>query len=230
MLKIIDIKTEIIYYIYVKQRLPLSPYGIPHRQMSMILRHKSLNCFRVAYAIRNFLLRGIVIKDLYSVNEAIRDREVRVIGSDGEMKGVMSSRDAQRLADNEGLDLVKISPNANPPVCKIMDYSKFKYEQSKREKENRKNQTVIEIKEIRLSMTIDVGDIAVKTKQCLKFLEAGNKVKVSIRMKGRENARSYQGVKVMQDFFDGLDGKAVQDKAPTTEGRTITMMLSPVKS
>lgn len=146
------------------------------------------------------------------------------------MIGVMSSRDAQHLADNEGLDLVKISPNANPPVCKIMDYSKFKYEQSKREKENRRNQTVIEIKEIRLSMTIDVGDIAVKTKQCLKFLEAGNKVKVSIRMKGRENARSYQGVKVMQDFFDGLDGKAVQDKAPTTEGRNITMMLSPAKS
>ena len=175
-------------------------------------------------------MRGIIIKDLYSVNEAIRDREVRVIGSDGEMIGVMSSRDAQHLADDAGLDLVKISPNANPPVCKIMDYSKFKYEQAKREKENRRNQTVIEIKEIRLSMTIDVGDIAVKTKQCLKFLEAGNKVKVSIRMKGRENARSYQGVKVMQDFFEGLGGKAVQDKAPTTEGRNITMMLSPVKA
>ena len=137
----------------------------------------------------NFLLRGIIIKDLYSVNEAIRDREVRLIGSNGDMLGVMAAREAQRLADSEGLDLVKISPNANPPVCKIMDYSKFKYEQSKREKENRRNQTVIEIKEIRLSMTIDVGDIAVKTKQCLKFLEAGNKVKVSIRMKGRENAR-----------------------------------------
>lgn len=178
----------------------------------------------------NFLLRGIIIKDLYSVNEAIRDREVRLIGSNGDMLGVMATREAQRLADSEGLDLVKISPNANPPVCKIMDYSKFKYEQSKREKENRRNQTVIEIKEIRLSMTIDVGDIAVKTKQCLKFLEAGNKVKVSIRMKGRENARSYQGVKVMQDFFNGLDGKAVQDKAPTTEGRNITMMLSPVKA
>lgn len=178
----------------------------------------------------NFLLRGIIIKDLYSVNEAIRDREVRLIGSNGDMLGVMAAREAQRLADSEGLDLVKISPNANPPVCKIMDYSKFKYEQSKREKENRRNQTVIEIKEIRLSMTIDVGDIAVKTKQCLKFLEAGNKVKVSIRMKGRENARSYQGVKVMQDFFRGLDGKAVQDKAPTTEGRNITMMLSPVKA
>ncbi|MDE5943617.1 MAG: translation initiation factor IF-3 [Clostridia bacterium] len=170
------------------------------------------------------------MKDLYSVNEAIRDKEVRLIGSDGEMVGVMSSREAQRRADDEGLDLVKISPNAVPPVCKIMDYSKFKYEQSKKEKENRRNQTVVEIKEIRLSMTIDVGDIAVRTKQCLKFLEAGNKVKVSIRMKGRENARAYQGVKVMEDFFEGLGGKAVQDKKPATEGRNIIMFLSPAKS
>lgn len=167
---------------------------------------------------------------MYSVNGAIRDKEVRLIGADGSMLGIMSSFQAQKLADEAELDLVKISPNAIPPVCKIMDYSKFKYEQSKREKENRKNQTVVELKEIRLSMTIDVGDIAVKTKQCLKFLEAGNKVKVSIRMKGRENARSYQGVKVMQDFFEGLDGKAVQDKKPTTEGRNIIMMLSPAKS
>lgn len=172
----------------------------------------------------------MIIKDLYFVNESIRDREVRVIAENGEMLGVMPAREAQRLADDEGLDLVKISPNAVPPVCKIMDYSKFKYEQAKKEKENRRNQTVIEIKEIRLSMTIDVGDIAVKTKQCLKFLDAGNKVKVSIRMKGRENARSYQGVKVMQDFFEGLGGKAVQDKKPSAEGRIITMMLSPVKA
>ena len=172
----------------------------------------------------------MIIKDLYSVNEAIRDKEVRVIGADGEMIGIMSSREAQNLANEADLDLVKISPNAVPPVCKIMDYSKFKYEQAKRDKENRKNQTVVEVKEIRLSMTIDVGDIAVKTKQCLKFLEAGNKVKVSIRMKGRENARAYQGVKVMNDFFEGLEGKAVQDNKPTTEGRNITMMLSPVKS
>ena len=172
----------------------------------------------------------MIIKDLHSINEAIRDKEVRVIGADGAMIGIMSSREAQALANEAELDLVKISPNAVPPVCKIMDYSKFKYEQAKRDKENRKNQTVVEIKEIRLSMTIDVGDIAVKTKQCLKFIEAGNKVKVSIRMKGRENARSYQGVKVMNDFFEGLEGKAVQDKKPTTEGRNITMMLSPVKS
>ncbi len=167
---------------------------------------------------------------MYSVNEQIRDREVRVIGSDGEMIGVMSSFDALRLAEEADLDLVKISPNAVPPVCKIMDYSKFKYEQAKRDKENRRNQTVVEIKEIRLSMTIDVGDIAVKTKQCLKFLEAGNKVKVTIRMKGRENSRAYQCIQVMQDFFEGLGGKAVQDKKPTAEGRNIIMMLSPVKN
>lgn len=175
-------------------------------------------------------MRYTAIKDLYQVNEAIRDKEVRVIGADGEMIGVMPSFQALRLAEDADLDLVKISPTAVPPVCKIMDYSKFKYEQAKREKENRKNQTLIEIKEIRLSMTIDVGDIAVKTKQCLKFLEAGSKVKVSIRMKGRENARAYQGVKVMQDFFEGLGGKAVQDKKPTTEGRNIIMMLSPAKA
>ncbi|HIU61334.1 MAG TPA: translation initiation factor IF-3 [Candidatus Coproplasma excrementigallinarum] len=164
------------------------------------------------------------------MNEQIRDREVRVIGSDGAMLGIMPAAQAQRLAYEQELDLVKISPTAIPPVCKIMDYSKFKYEQAKKDKENRKNQTVVELKEIRLSMTIDVGDIAVKTKQCLKFLEAGNKVKVSIRMKGRENSRSYQGVKVMENFFEGLGGKAVMDKKPTTEGRNIIMMISPAKA
>lgn len=146
------------------------------------------------------------------------------------MLGIMSASAALNLAAEAELDLVKISPNANPPVCKIMDYSKFKYEQAKKEKENRKNQTTVEVKEIRLSMTIDVGDIAVKSKQCIKFLEAGNKVKVSIRMKGRENARSYQGIKVMEDFYTGLNGKAVQDKKPATEGRHIIMMLSPAKA
>ena len=155
---------------------------------------------------------------------------MRVIGADGAMIGILPVQQAQHIADEAGLDLVKISPTAVPPVCKVMDYSKFKYEQAKKDKENRKNQTVVEIKEIRLSMTIDVGDIAVKTKQCLKFLEAGNKVKVSIRMKGRENSRAYQGIKVMEDFFAGLNGKAVQDKKPMAEGRNITMMLSPAKS
>ena len=169
-------------------------------------------------------------KEFYQVNQAIRDKQVRVIGADGQMVGIMTSLQALRMAEEADLDLVKISPNADPPVCKIMDYSKFKYEQAKKDKESRRNQTVVEIKEIRLSMTIDVGDIAVKTKQCLKFLEQGNKVKVSIRMKGRENSRSYQGIKVMEDFFAGLDGKAVQDKKPLAEGRNITMMLSPAKA
>ena len=175
-------------------------------------------------------MRNMERKDFYQVNQAIRDREVRLIDSEGNMVGVMPANQALRLADEAELDLVKISPNAVPPVCKIMDYSKFKYEQAKKDKENRRNQTIVELKEIRLSMTIDVGDIAVKTKQCLKFLEQGNKVKVSIRMKGRENARSYQGVKVMEDFFAGLNGKAVQDKKPVAEGRFITMMLSPAKN
>ncbi|MCD8041380.1 MAG: translation initiation factor IF-3 [Clostridia bacterium] len=172
----------------------------------------------------------MIIKDSYSINEDIRDREVRVIAADGSMLGIVPTQQALRSAYEQELDLVKISPTANPPVCKIMDYSKFKYEQSKKDKENRRNQTVVELKEIRLSMTIDVGDIAVKTKQCLKFLEAGNKVKVSIRMKGRENSRSYQGVKVMEDFFEGLEGKAAMDKKPATEGRNIIMILSPVKA
>ena len=176
------------------------------------------------------VMRNMERKDFYQVNQQIRDREIRLIDSEGNMVGVMPAIQALRLAEDADLDLVKISPNAVPPVCKIMDYSKFKYEQTKKDKENRKNQTIVELKEIRLSMTIDVGDIAVKTKQCLKFLEQGNKVKVSIRMKGRENARSYQGVKVMEDFFAGLNGKAVQDKKPTAEGRFITMMLSPAKN
>lgn len=175
-------------------------------------------------------MRNMERKDFYQVNQSIRDREVRLIDAEGNMVGVMPAVQALRLAEEADLDLVKISPNAVPPVCKIMDYSKFKYEQAKKDKENRKNQTVVELKEIRLSMTIDVGDIAVKSKQCLKFLDQGNKVKVSIRMKGRENARAYQGVKVMEDFFAGLNGKAVQDKKPTTEGRFITMMLSPAKN
>ncbi|MCD8205592.1 MAG: translation initiation factor IF-3 [Clostridia bacterium] len=168
-------------------------------------------------------------RENYEVNERIRDGEVRLLGSDGEMIGVMSSGDALQRAYDEGLDLVMISPTAKPPVCKIMDYSKYKYEQSKKTKEMKKNSTVVEVKEIRLSMTIDVGDIAVRTKQCLRFLEQGDRVKVSLRMRGRENAYAAQCVKVLNDFYDGLEGKAVQDKKPTVEGKIITMMLSPVK-
>ena len=146
------------------------------------------------------------------------------------MLGVMPASQAQRLAYEQELDLVKISPTAVPPVCKIMDYSKFKYEQAKKDKENRKNQKIVEMKEIYLSMTIDVGDLNVKAKKALEFLEDGNKVKVSIRMRGRQMAHSSMGVEVMHRFFGVLGGKAVIDKAPATEGRNIIMILSPAKS
>lgn len=163
------------------------------------------------------------------MNGEIRDREIRVISSTGEMLGVMSAAEALRLAEEENLDLVKISPNAVPPVCKIMNYGKFKFEQAKREKENRKNQKIVELKEIYLSMTIDVGDLNVKAKKALEFLTDGNKVKASIKMRGRQMAHSAMGVQVMQRFFEILGGKAVMDKAPTTEGRNIIMILSPAK-
>ena len=163
------------------------------------------------------------------MNGEIRDQEVRVIGQDGNQLGIMSAREALRLAEESDLDLVKISPMANPPVCKIMDYGKFKFEQGKKEKESRRNQKMVEVKEVRLSMTIDVGDLNIKSRQAQKFLEAGNKVLVSIRMRGRQNAHVSLGVDVMKEFFEMLGGKAVMDKKPTNEGRNITMMLSPAK-
>jgi translation initiation factor IF-3 len=177
----------------------------------------------------NFFVRYTTIKDQHQVNGEIRDKEIRVISSTGEMLGIMSAREAIRLAEDENLDLVKISPNAVPPVCKIMNYGKFKFEQAKREKENRKNQKVVEVKEIGLSMTIDIGDLNVKAKKTLEILADGNKVKVSIRMRGRQMAHASMGVDVMKRFFDMLGGKAVMDKAPVTEGRNIFMMLSPAK-
>lgn len=169
------------------------------------------------------------IKDQHQVNGEIRDQEVRVIGEDGNQLGIMSAREALRIAEESDLDLVKISPMANPPVCKIMDYGKFKFEQAKKEKESRKNQKMVEVKEVRLSMTIDVGDMNVKSRQAQKFLEAGNKVLVSIRMRGRQNAHVSMGVDVMKEFFEMLGGKAVMDKTPSNEGRNITMLLSPAK-
>ena len=132
-----------------------------------------------------------------------------------------------RIAYDSDLDLVKISPNAVPPVCKVMDYGKFKFEQLKKEKEARKKQKVVEVKEVWLSMTIDVGDLNVKAKQTIKFLQAGNKVKVSIRMRGRQNAHSDLGVEVMQKFFALVEAQAVMEKKPLQEGRNILMILGP---
>ena len=177
----------------------------------------------------NFLVRYTTIKDQHQINEEIRDREVRVISAEGEQLGIMSAAEALRIAEEEDLDLVKISPNAVPPVCKIMNYGKFKFEQAKREKENRKNQKVIELKEIYLSMTIDIGDLQVKAKKTVEMLGDGNKVKVSIRMRGRQMAHATMGLDVMRRFFEMLGGKAVMEKEPKTEGRNITMVLAPAK-
>ncbi len=139
----------------------------------------------------------------------------------------MSAQEALRIAYDADLDLVKISPNAQPPVCKVMNYGKFKFEQIKRQKEARKNQKVVELKEIWLSMTIDVGDLNVKAKQAQKFLSAGNKIKVSIRMRGRQNAHSDLGVEVMNKFYQIVENDAVIEKKPLLEGRNILMILAP---
>ncbi|MBQ3571524.1 MAG: translation initiation factor IF-3 [Clostridia bacterium] len=171
-----------------------------------------------------------MIKNQHQINDEIRDREVRLIGEDGEMLGVMSARQALELADQAELDLVKISPNAVPPVCKIMDYGKFKFELLKRQKEAKKNQKTVEVKEIWLSMTIDVGDLNVKAKQTLKFLGEGNKVKVSIRMRGRQNAHADLGVAVMQKFAEMLGSAAVIEKKPLTENRNIIMIVAPAST
>ena len=171
-----------------------------------------------------------IIKREHQINEEIRDKEVRLIGANGEQLGIVSSLEAQRVADDEGLDLVKISPNAVPPVCKIMNYGKYLFEIAKKEKEAKKNQKIVEVKEIWLSMTIDVGDLNVKAKQAQKFLSSGNKVKVSIRMKGRQMSHQELGVDVMTRFYEMVKDFGQMEKQPLTEGRSIWMMLAPMKA
>jgi translation initiation factor IF-3 len=155
---------------------------------------------------------------------------VRLIGADGEQLGIVSSQEALRIAEENNLDLVKIAATANPPVCKIMDYGKYKFEQLKKQKEAKKNQKVVELKEIWLSMTIDIGDLNVKARQAQKFLSSGNKVKVSIKMRGRQMAHSELGLEVMKRFYEMVKDFGAMEKNPLTEGRNIWMMLAPVKA
>ena len=168
----------------------------------------------------------IATKEL-QINEQIRDSELRVIDSDGAQLGVMSSRDAQRLADEKGLDLVKIAPAATPPVCKIMDYGKYRFEQAKREKEARKNQHIVELKEVRLSLNIDVADFNTKAKHALRFLAEGNKVKVSIRFRGREMGHPEIGLETMKRFAETCSEAANVEKPAKMEGRNMLMFLAP---
>lgn len=161
------------------------------------------------------------------VNEQIRDSEIRVIGEDGEQLGVMSSRDAQKLADEKNLDLVKIAPTATPPVCRIMDYGKYRFEQAKREKEARKNQHIVELKEVRLGLNTDIGDFNTKVKHALRFLQEGNKVKVSIRFRGREMGHPEIGHEAMRRFAEACSEFANVEKPAKMEGRHMLMFLAP---
>ena len=163
------------------------------------------------------------------INEQIRDKEVRVIGPDGEQIGVMSSKEAYFKAKDAGLDLVKISPNAKPPVCKIVDYGKYRYEQTRKAKEAKKKQRTIETKEIRLSQNIDTNDLNTKVNQAKKFLEKGNKIKVSLRFRGREMAHRDVGKEILDSFFAQLKDVAVVDKPAKMEGRSMVMFLSATK-
>ena len=161
------------------------------------------------------------------VNEQIRDSEVRVIGDGGEQLGVMSSRDAQRLADEKNVDLVKIAPTATPPVCRIMDYGKYRFEQAKREKEARKNQHIVEIKEVRLGLNTDIGDFNTKVKHAIRFLQEGNKVKVSIRFRGRELGHPEIGHEAMKKFAEACAEFASVERPSKMEGRHMLMFLAP---
>ena len=169
---------------------------------------------------------NIAIKEM-QINEEIRDRELRVIDPDGEAIGIMSAAEALKIAEEKNLDLVKIAPQAKPPVCKIMDYGKYRFEQTKREKEARKNQRIIEIKEIRLSLNIDKHDFETKVNHAKRFLESGNKVKVSIRFRGREMAHPENGLVTMSNFSEACSEFSSVEKPAKLEGRSMQMFLAP---
>ena len=161
------------------------------------------------------------------INEQIRDKEVRLIDQEGEQVGIVSSKEAQRLADEAKLDLVKIAPNAKPPVCRIMDYGKYRFDMAKKEKEAKKKQKVIDIKELRLSPNIDTHDVQVKVKKAIEFLKDGDKVKVSIRFRGREIGHSKTAVTILEDFASQISEFGVVDKAPKMEAKILVMFLAP---
>ena len=184
--------------------------------------------------LRSFFLFVILLwrcvgisKDVHQINEEIRDSEIRLIGTQGEQLGIMSADEALKIADEQGLDLVKISPQATPPVCKLMDYGKFRFEQGKREKEAKKNQRVVEIKEIRMSPGIDVGDFNTKLKNAQKFLTDGNRVKVSVRFRGREMAHTEIGKTLLEKFAEQCAEVSTMEKSAKMEGRNMSIFLAP---
>ena len=185
----------------------------------------------MASAFLLFYLEVLTIAKFdHQLNEEIRDKEVRLIGDDGAQLGIVSAAQANAMAEEQGLDLVKISPNAIPPVCKIMDYSKYCFDQKKREKEAKKNQRVVEVKEIRMSPSIDTNDLETKVRAAQKFLADGNRVKVSVRFRGREMAHTTLGEKLLMQFADSCAEVAAMEKNPKLEGRFMAMFLAPKKT
>ena len=182
-----------------------------------------------ALAFRLFFSRRCfnISKQEQQINEEIRDKEIRVISDDGEQLGIMSAAEALKIAESRNLDLVKIAPMAKPPVCKIMAYGKFRFEKAKKEKEAKKNQKIIEIKEIRLSLNIDTHDFETKINHARKFISQGNKVKVSIRFRGREMAHPELGLVIMKRCSEALEDCASVEKAAKLEGRQMLMFLAP---
>lgn len=172
-----------------------------------------------------FLWREPAISELF-INEQIRDKEIRLIGESGEQLGIMSSREALKLAEEAGLDLVKIAPTAKPPVCKIVDYGKYRYELARKEKDAKRKQKVIEVKEIRMSPNIDTNDLNTKVGAARKFLEKGNRVKVTLRFRGREMAHMSTSKHILDNFAQMLSDIAVVEKMPKVEGRSMIMFLT----
>ena len=172
-----------------------------------------------------FLWREPAISELF-INEQIRDKEIRLIGESGEQLGIMSSREALKLAEEAGLDLVKIAPTAKPPVCKIVDYGKYRYELARKEKEAKKKQKTVEVKEVRLSPNIETNDLNTKVNNAKKFISKGNKVKVTLRFRGREMAHVQQSKHILDDFAETLADVAVVEKPAKMEGRAMSMVLA----
>ncbi len=217
--------------------MPVSPYGLEcvYRsifkslcsagQFACVLRMGSAHPF-----LLNFRRCFSISKSELPINEEIRDKEVRVITNEGEQLGIMSAKDALKAAEDRNLDLVKIAPGAQPPVCKIMDYGKYRFDQAKREKEAKKNQKVIELKEVRLSLNIDVHDFNTKVNQAKKFIANGNKLKVSIRFRGREMGHPEIGQANMERFAEAMAEVANVEKAAKMEGRNMLMFMAPKKA
>ncbi len=195
--------------------------------MFRLLNWSGCKCIR--FFIWKNIRRCHVIRDKNEaqINEKIRDREVRLLGPSGEQLGMVSSREAQQMAYDQNLDLVKIAPKAKPPVCKIMDYGKHKYELAKKEKEAKKKQKNVVVKEMRLSAKIESHDLNVKANTVSKFLQNGDKVKISLRFRGREMSNTMRGRTVMQDFAKLLEEVSVMEKTPRLEGRQMIMILAP---